>query len=232
MKYLLLFFLTSLMGLASCDMYFGHGEPVPSHPDAPTLKKVILKVSEQAQGECDDQDNDPQVREALDSLTARLLALTAPRSASEKLPQVVGVWKQVWSDAPFTSIPGACFNADEIYQVVFEEGFYYNIAEITFPGQTFVSFTRGEFVVQDSALTVNFISNISIEGVIEDFPDLTEASLQVANGEIEPDITRPIVDGENLTLVNVFVDDELRIVADDQQTSESEDIFVLERVDR
>ena len=231
MKLLQLLFLVSLIGLASCDMYPGKGDPLPSHPNAATLKKAILKVSQRAQGECDDQDNNPRVRQVLDSLTKRLVALTPPRSETEKLPQVLGVWKQIWSDAPFTSIPGACFAADEIYQVVFADGFYYNIAEVTFPGQTSVSFTRGAYVAQDSSLSIRFTRSISVFGVIEDFPDLTEASLQVENGEITPDFTRPTAD-EDLTLVNVYVDDQLRVVADNQQISEAESIFVLERVDR
>lgn len=219
------------MGLASCEMYPGKGDPLPDHPNAATLKKAILKVAQRAQGECDDQDNDPRVRQALDSLTERLLALTPARSAAEKLPQVLGVWKQVWSDAPFTSIPGACFDADEIYQVVFEDGFYYNIAEVAFPDQTSVGFTRGEYTARDSSLSVRFTRSISVFGVIEDFPDLTEASLRVESGEITPDFTRPTAD-EDLTLVNVYVDDRLRIVADNQDLSESESIFILERVDR
>ena len=231
MKLFQLFFLVGLMNLTACDMYPGKGDPIPDHPDAATLKKAILKVAQRAQGECDDQDNDPRVRQVLDSLTQRLVALTPERSETEKLPQVLGVWQQIWSDAPFTSIPGACFDADEIYQVVFEDGFYYNIAEVTFPGQTSVGFTRGEYAARDSFLSVRFTNSISVFGVIEDFPDLTDASLRVESGEITPDFTRPTAD-EDFMLVNVYVDDQLRVVADNPQLSEAESIFVLERVDR
>lgn len=227
-----IFFIVCLAGLASCEMFPEYvGLPVPPKADEATLKKAIFKVSRSAQGECDDQDNEPQVREALNHLTARLLDITPDRSATEKLPQVVGVWQQVWSDSRFTSIPGACFEADKIFQVVFEDGFYYNIAEINFPDQTFVSFTRGTYVVKDSSLSVSFTDNISVIGTLDDFPDLTEAARQVENGEIEPDLTRP-TGGENLTLINLYVDDHLRIVGNDPTPSQANELFVLERVDR
>jgi|GEM_PF-2014846 len=195
------------------------------------LTTVILAVAEGAQGTCDEDDNNPVVAAVLDRLTDRLVAAAGPRTEDEKLPEVTGGWRQVWSDLDSGS--PVCTRADRIYQVVSPDGFYWNIAEAQPPGGAppVLGFLRGEYRVTPDFLEVAFTRQAVSPVVPPAGTDLVDLATQAENGEFTalPDGPPVGVTGE---LANVYVDDNLRIVRgrDDRPGSE-ESLFVLVRAD-
>ncbi len=197
---------------------------------AKLLKAAILKVSERAQGTCDQDDNSPAVAAVLNRLTDRLVDATAARTETEKLPQVTGGWKQVWSNleggAP------VCTPADQIYQVVSPDGFYWNIATAARPGAPLSQgFLRGEFEVAPDFLRVEFTQQAVSPVVAPAGTDLVGLAGQAEAGAFIPLPTGPPV-GVRGELQNTYVDDDLRIVRGrDDRPGSTDSIFVLVRAD-
>ncbi len=223
---ILAIFLFSLL-LSSCDIIDDNtGTP---NPTISILKKSIFQISDDARGQCDDEDNDPEVREKLNRLVNALTKIAPNRTEAEKLPQVLGVWKQVWSDSPFTGSFDGCLKADELYQIVFEDNFYYNISEISTEFASLITVGKGLYDDQGDFLSVIFDKNDIIEGELDDEnPIIEELALASENGELEPVFSIPVPD-ETFVLVNVYVDDTLRIVADATNIDEASALFILKR---
>ncbi len=195
------------------------------------IEAVTLKLSERVRGECDDQDNDEQFARVVRTLTNALIRLNPRPSEPEQLSAVVGEWRQVWSDSPFTSAnPEICVKADEIYQVVFPDGFYYNLSEVTGGEDTVTGFVRGVYEVTPTFLSVRFTKSFTVTGALDVEPGtITELALGAERGDIVPEVERP-VPPIPFVLANVYVNGDFRVVANDPDISKASIVFVLERV--
>ena len=231
-----------MCSLASCDLLDMLGGPDddpigggggPDPTDIAGLRAEIFEIAEAAQGDCDGQDNSPAVRERISELIDQLALLTPTRTESEKLSDIVGGWQQIWSDTRFTSIPGVCFEAEDIYQVVYPDGFYYNISQVRFLGRTYTNYTRGEYEVGTDFLPIVFTNNFFARGGLEPGTNLVDLGLQAENGEIAraPFIPSIPLNGATGRLGNWYVDEELRVITDGRSARESNGIFVSRRVE-
>jgi len=66
------------------------------------LRTEILEEAETLRTLCGDADNTVQNRASLSAKIDELVALILQRAESEKAPEIIGAWLQVWSDNPFT----------------------------------------------------------------------------------------------------------------------------------
>ena len=88
----------------------GYGGP-PQETDAATpaaLRAQILQLAGAARADCEDQDNDPGVRAALDPPVRERISLVPARPEAE-VGEAAGAWQQVWSDP--TPAFGGCISA-------------------------------------------------------------------------------------------------------------------------
>lgn len=176
------------------------------------LKKEILDIAFTAQGTYDSDDNDPEVRERLDPLVDELVSLAPVKTEFEKLADVIGTWYQVWSDGP-SGNPGAGALADSIWQVVFPEGYYWNVSRSQNGTFQSMGYLRGIFAVNANNLTIEFTK--SVFSPQWSFAEPTRQAMLAEFGSFDthptpyPPNTSPL--GKKGYLANVYVDEDLRI---------------------
>jgi len=197
------------------------------------LKKEILRIAEQASGKVvyDNEDNDPRVRARLMPLVQELISLAPARTQQQLLPDVVGVWKSVWSDLTYYS-PSVPL-ANGMYQVVFPNGFYYNLSAYDGPQGTYMGVLRGTFVVAEPALQIQFVKATRTPEVMPRGADVAtlamRAELGVYDVEVDPNNAPAI--GFRTDFRQEYVDEELRI-GTGSVSSGFDTLFILRRADK
>jgi hypothetical protein len=197
------------------------------------LKKEILRISEQASSKViyDNEDNDPQVRARLMPLVQELVALAPVRTQQQKLQDVVGVWKNVWSD--LTYYAPVAPRADAMYQIVFPTGYYYNLSNFDGPQGPYLSVIRGLFTVAEPALQIKFVKTTRFPEPMARGADLAtlamRAELGIYDFEIDPNNAPGI--GFETSFLQEYVDDELRIGTGSNFTGYAS-LFILRRADK
>ncbi|HEX7673496.1 MAG TPA: PAP/fibrillin family protein [Bdellovibrio sp.] len=177
------------------------------------LKYEILQIAFDAQGTYDSDDNNPEVRQKLDPLVDQLVALAPKRTEQQKLVDVIGTWYQVWADGPGGQ-PGQGALADSIWQVVFPEGYYWNVARDQYGQIKNMGYLRGKFTVGDNALSIEFTK--AVTNPTWSFAEPTRQAMLAEFGTYDgnpttfPPGTSPV--GKKGTLANVYVDEDIRIV--------------------
>jgi hypothetical protein len=102
-------------------------------PDVQKLKNEIIRISRQ---HTTDVDTVTAVRRKLNPLIEALVESVPSRTETEKLPQTVGAWQQIWTDGVqiFVGPAPGQYDLSEIFQVVAPDGYYYNIGRYVMPG--------------------------------------------------------------------------------------------------
>lgn len=103
-------------------------------------------------------DNFDEVRDALRPLVDELVALSPPRDPDKQLKQLAAVWRNVWSNLPVGS-PQAPVDLRQVFQVVTDEGYYYNLAEISINGRVGYSALRGAYEQTPEGFAIRFTRN-------------------------------------------------------------------------
>ncbi|MDG0817755.1 PAP/fibrillin family protein [Bdellovibrio svalbardensis] len=176
------------------------------------LKYEILEISFNAQGEYDSDDNNLEVRQRLDPLVEELISLAPPRSEQQKLVDVIGTWYQVWADGP-GGPPGQGARGDSIWQVVFPEGYYWNVARNQYGPVQNMGYLRGKFSVNTDSLAIEFTK--AVFNPQWSFAEPTRLAMLAEFGAFDanptpfPPGTSPI--GKKGYLANVYVDEDIRI---------------------
>lgn len=186
------------------------------------LKKEILRLAKSYEGK---GDPDQSLQKTLDVLVEQLVAKVSMPPVSERIALIEGVWKQVWGPYDYRDEKGGVdptLGFREIYQVVFADGYYYNVAPY-FPegnqSKEQIGYLRGEFELDTqnkNGLRVKFTRYPGVKTRptcldIWELPALSEA------GEVENEITlvpTPVVIAtfKGGTLDEVYTDEHLRLV--------------------
>ncbi|WP_413560657.1 PAP/fibrillin family protein [Bdellovibrio sp. HCB209] len=175
------------------------------------LKQQILEISRNAQGEYDGDDNDPAVRAELDPLVDELVSLVPVRSETEKLPQVVGSWQQVWSDGPGGGPAGSGGAlAAAVFQVVFPDGYYWNVAKNTIAGVNSMGFLRGKFAIDTDKLNIEFTKSVGSPGWVSEGTESYMLAMRAEVGAYDI-VPTPGPIGKKGFLANTYVDEDIRI---------------------
>ncbi len=187
------------------------------------LKAKIVEVASRYTGQVFLKE---EARSKLEPLINELVASVDPRNEEEKLDQVIGGWKNLWSYRSF----GFNTNYQQVYQIVSEEGYYYNLSELKLGRVSFAGFLRGAYKDVGEKLRIQFTSNKTKLGFYKEGTNLIDLVERFEAGEIRAwNVPGPI--GVKGNLINLYVDDSLRIVTGNSDGGAVEDIFVLERTD-
>jgi hypothetical protein len=206
----------STAGLASA----GHPDP------ASRLEQLKQSIRGIAAANTSRTDNYLEVRHKLQPLVNELLALAPDRLEADKLPQVVGGWRNLWSDMPF----GQGVDPTQVYQAVSSAGYYYNISRIVTAQGDFTGFLRGTYSDQGRFLAVEFTANsIRPEFFAPGTQLLPLAEAFEAQTIPATSIPGPI--GVKGVLINAYVDQDLRIVTGNSASGTPMNLFILERAD-
>jgi hypothetical protein len=200
----------------------GAGQPDP----ASRLEQLKQSIRSIASTNTSRTDNYLEVRHQLQPLVNELLALAPDRLEAEKLPQVVGGWRNLWSDMPF----GQGVDPNQVYQAVSSAGYYYNISRVVTVQGNFTGFLRGAYSDQGSYLAIEFTAN-SIR------PDFFAPGTQLLplaeafEAQTIPATSIPGPIGVKGVLINAYVDQDLRIVTGNSENGPSMNLFILERAE-
>ena len=185
------------------------------------LKKWILQIA------YINQDNDARlrIRNRLDPLVNRLLELTPSLTEEQRSALVVGSWKSIWSDQAF----GFGVDVSQVYQVVNPDGYYYNISKVETEQGVFTNFLRGAYEDKGSYLAIVFTDNEIVPDFFEEGTDLVELAENFEKGDISNSQSIPGPIGITGVLMNIYVDDSLRIVYGNSLSDSRPRLFILER---
>ncbi|MGD8252620.1 MAG: hypothetical protein PVF20_09910 [Desulfobacterales bacterium] len=109
------------------------------------IKADILELSIRYIGQGDPGFDKQQ---SLDVLVEELISVAPQPPVKERLHLIAGPWKQIWGPYDYRNDDRGVdpkTTVDEIYQVVFEEGYYYNINPIK--GKNTIALLRGEYTI-------------------------------------------------------------------------------------
>jgi len=212
-------------------------------PQVQALKKEILSQAEAWQGQ-GDPDASKQV--VLTEKVNRLLKLCPQSSVQERLPLIEGAWQQVWG--PYTYRDKSRGNdlrldPQRIYQVVFKEGYYYNVSPARdskgVPKNRTI-LLRGEYQVsklpkENRVLGIHFTSFRKVKGdppegmTYESLPALAEAQ-QIHPKTILPSFFVRLFFGGGF-LREVYTDEDLRITYGAKKSSFKDSyLYILKRI--
>ena len=191
--------------------------------DRAELKAKLVELASSYTGKTRLKD---EALKQIKPLVDALVGLSEKKSEADKKDLVIGGWRNVWSYRNF----GFNTNYDQVYQIVSEDGYYYNFSEIALGKVKFSGFLRGKYEDAGDKLRIEFTSNKIKFGFYEEGTDIVELIESFEAGEIRAlSIPGPI--GIQGDLVNLYVDDTLRIVTGRTDGGGVEDLFILTRTD-
>ena len=177
------------------------------------LKREIIKMAETYRGQ-----DDPQgvKQDRLNIKIARLLREAPQLPVEDRVAELSGTWEQVWGPYRYGRQGRLEIDPSYVYQVIHQDGYYYNITRSEVRGKKITTFLRGEYLARGRQLDVRFTRNIFyVEGWIPKDVSIFDVAVLAESGVINgPDI--PVPDGKGPkgregTLREVYVDADLRI---------------------
>lgn len=206
-----------------------------------SLKQDILNTAESFKGQ---GDPDGSKQKQLEVLVAKLLELNPQPPLNQRLPLIYGAWKQIWGPYEYRNNKRGVdpsLDVENIYQVVFEDGYYYNVnPSLNKKGKpTKTILLRGEYsLLSDSSnfLRAKFTDLRRIKGLpsnglnFEDLPRLSESGdLPKERNALPPFFVRLFFGGGYLE--EVYTDSDLRITFGTGEDNEVQNyIYILKRV--
>ena len=117
------------------------------------LKKQIFDLAKSYEGQ---GDPDQSKQRTIEPLVKKLIQLNPMPPVKDRISILAGAWKQIWGPYDYRNDAGGVdpkLGVNEIYQVVFADGYYYNVAPY-YPdaksNREQIGLLRGEFKL-DSA---------------------------------------------------------------------------------
>jgi len=203
------------------------------------IKADILELANSYAGQ---GDPDFSKQNSLNVLVDELLEAAPQPPVEARLELLYGTWYQVWGPYDYRGDDRGVdpdIKADEIYQVIFEGGYYYNVNPID-NGKDKIGLLRGKYkLVSDNPdlLKVRFTRFPGNRGRPEELdlwelPALAEAGELPDKTSIVPGIIVKLFFGGGF-LREVYTDRDLRITygGDSREDREDEYIYIMTRVE-
>lgn len=195
------------------------------------IKADILRLSQSYLGQ---GDPDFARQRALDALVVELRAVNPQPPVKARLKLLEGPWHQIWGPYDYRNDDRGVdpkITADEIYQVVFRNGFYYNVNPIQ--GKDKVALLRGEYQLvpgHPDMLKVRFTNYPGNRGRPEGLalwalPALAETGQLPAKTTIVPTIIVRLFFGGGY-LREVYTDEDMRITYGGNHVDDRADEFI------
>lgn len=187
-----------------------------------SLKAQILQMAKSYEGQ---GDPDQSKQKNLETLVTKLLKLNPMPPVRDRIPLLVGAWKQVWGPYDYRNDDGGVdpqIGVKEIYQVVFAGGYYYNVAPY-YPDKDArreqISLLRGEYKIDSSeknSLRARFTEYPGVDPrpsnlQLWELPALAEADTLENRISIVPTWIVKLFFGGG-TLEEVYTDQDIRIL--------------------
>ena len=219
--------LNTVRYLIGCGLLFLASCMTQSPSDrAEEIKSEILSLAEQARATCDSDDDEAPESAQISTLLDELVALVPEQTENEKLPRVTGGWKQVWGNGPTSD--DLCVLTEDVYQVVDESGFYWNISKSRTDEGEVSGLLRGVYIVSPEELGIEFTTNKISPMWVGEGANLLEVAAQAEGGAFQTLPEGPSV-GQQGFLVNSYVDDDLRIIRGGGEAFGDDLLYVLTR---
>jgi hypothetical protein len=171
-------------------------------------------------------DADFSKQRSLELIVDELLKINPQPPVRERIGLIAGPWKQVWGPYNYRGSERTVdpeIGTNEIYQVVFPQGYYYNVTPLYKQGnktQERIALLRGEYAfdeTQSDVLLVRFTRYPGLRKRPTSGPALFELPKLVESGEIKSDlnivptwIVRTFFGGG--ALKEVYTDTDMRIL--------------------
>lgn len=171
---------------------FGKDE-VPTN-EITKVKNQIIQLAQKYSGQ---PDKDFSKQRSLEVPVKRLLQLKPMAPIKDRIPILAGTWKQVWGPYDYRTESRGIdpeLEVKEIYQVVFKEGYYYNVSPLYKDGdrnQERIGLLRGEFKLnpeKTDTLNVRFTKYPGVEPRPKNI-NIWELAPRAENGTLENEIT-------------------------------------------
>lgn len=203
------------------------------------VKSQILDIANQYKGMA---DPDFIIQNELMPYVDRLLELSPQVPVAERISTLAGPWKQVWGPYEYRKNDrnvDPTLDIDNIYQVIFEDGYYYNVGNQLDKktGQVKkVTLLRGEFeVASGDDLNVRFTKLNNVKRIPEgltylDLPALSESNtLKGEKTSLWSWIVKLTFPGG--TLSEIYTDSNLRLAIGNSVDSDGVQgyLYVMER---
>jgi hypothetical protein len=200
------------------------------------VKADIFEMAESFKGQ---GDTDFSRQKQLEPLVQELLALSPQGTVPQRLKLLVGPWKQIFGPYGFTADRRAnrMLDADNIYQIIYEGGYYYNVARNKFLGIETTALFRGNYgVINDTTLSAQFNKTSLILGSKKSPQDFIALAPLSEAGTLKGEIMFPRFLSGNImaqkgTLREVYTDADMRIMYGSTENAVLKDyIYIMRRV--
>jgi hypothetical protein len=191
------------------------------------LKAEIIHIAKSATAKFARQNEfDPKTRKKLDPLVQALAATAKPKTVQEQLVASVGSWKNLWSDLPYTTAI-----ANQIYQVVFPTGYYYNVSKyVTDKGEVYTSLIRGAYTLKDKDFEIAFTKAVKSKGYPPKGTDLYRQAMLAELGLYDDNVDQENSQGLGRpgTLTTLYIDNDIRVIGGElRENGVTDSLFIL-----
>jgi hypothetical protein len=191
--------------------------------DAANIKNELLILARSYAGQ---GDADGSKQKNLEAIIAKLLKANPQPPVKDRLPLIFGAWKQEWGPYDYRKNKRGVdpeLGISEIYQVVFKDGFYYNVSPNYKKGdknRESIVLLRGEYRLDpknENALLVKFTSLRGLNSrptdgnQLYDLPALTENKKLKDVKNVIPSFLVKLFFGGG-ALKEVYTDQDMRIL--------------------
>jgi hypothetical protein len=237
--------LLTFIGVAQTSFAFQQADNLNSSSqenEVTLLKQEIINLAESYSGQ---GDPDRSKQKSLEVLVQRLLELNPQAPIEERLPFLYGAWKQVWGPYEYRKNDRSVdptLDPTEIYQVVSEGGYYYNVnpsLDRHTGKRKNITLLRGAFTVDEKEGVLNarftnlrrvdfkYTKNLSYI----DLPALSEQGKLYGQKTVLPAFFVRLFFGGGV-LNEVYTDHDLRITFGSSNNNSVDNyIYILKRVD-
>ena len=215
---------------------------VPEEIEA--VRNVKRQILDLAQSYIGQGDPDLAKQRSLDALVQKLIALSPQPPVKDRLTYLRGTWKQVWGPYDYRNGKRGVdpsLGVNEIYQVVFAEGYYYNVAPDYPKGDKMkerVGLLRGAYKPEPqngSLLRVKFTNLYGVkigprDKKLWELPALAESGRLESRRTVLPSFLVKLFFGGG-ALREVYTDEDMRILyGSNGKDFTKENIYVMTRV--
>lgn len=194
------------------------------------LKAEIMKLARTSEGK---MDVDGKLQAALEVKVQDLEKITPFQTMKEKAKKILGPWRQVFGPYSATGDGTIPFGSrtDKIFQIIFPQGIFYNVALFEKARVKVVFLLKGEYKVTDEAIDGTFVRNsLVIRNINEAILATLPAKLESRElGAIHLPKSVPPV-GQGGQLYEVYADEEIRILRGMTPQFKRPALYVMERV--
>lgn len=198
-----------------------------------TLKEEIRTIARENLGR---RDNLAETRARLEPLVQELAALHKPATAQDDLPVLAGAWKEIFSDDVEPEPPGFSTDRDATYQVVTDQGYFYNLSNLKGP-ITVLGVLRGKYEPASDFLNIEFTRVAIRPKALGENENLVELVDRLESGRaftiVPPGNNKapngPV--GAKGNIKNLYIDSDFRLATGSNFADGKFDLYVLDRVD-